>query len=345
MIDIDSLIEEEEEITKQTPPNDDPPSPPIIDDDSTDMDDDDDSNPNPDDNNDSDDNDTDEIDEDAQAYFEFLKSEQVLDLPDDFKFKGNSESIQEALALTRKNVQIKTVNQIWNSLPEDFKPILEYALNGGKSVQEFLKATETTDAEDLNLDDDISRKAVIKTYYKILNPNLDDAQISKRIDKLEQISDLEEEAKDAVEYLKTYKEEKKNALLLEARARQEQELVAAKKQIDTYVALIDEAKDFDSNRKNRLKQFLLSPNQDNTTGFESALDAIYENPAHKVELANILADYDPKIGFNFDRLQKKLQTKVTKNFKDLINSKDTKSQIRGVQKPSKEDFNWDEFFE
>lgn len=289
--------------------------------------------------------DSDEVDDTAVAYFSLLKEEGILDVPDDFDFKGNLDSIKEAHTLTKKNLSTKVAQQIWSALPDDFKPLLEYGLNGGQSLQDYLDAVKTTDVENLDLEDDISRKAVIKSYYRILNPKLDDAQLNKRIDRLTEIADLEEEARDAIEYLRTHRQEQKDALVEKARQDQENQVAAFQKEIKQVSEIIDKTDDFDSNRKNRLKSFLLAPSQNNITGFESALDHIYENVEHKIQLANILADYDPKIGFNFEKLQKKLQKEATKSFKDLINSKlDPKTQTRGSSTVSKEDFDFSQWF-
>lgn len=343
MIDLDQLLDEEEtqlassQEQSSTEDNDAPKAPVDIKNDDEDNDDSVQSSSD-------DDDDSPEVDLDAKAYFEFLKVEEVLDVPEDFVFKGNSESIKEALTLTKKNLTSKVAQQIWQTLPDDFKPLLEYGLSGGTDLNEYLNAVKSTDVESLSLDDDISRKAVIKSYYKILNPKITEDQIDKRIDKLSEIADLQEEAEDALEYLKTFKEERKSALILDAQARKEQQAEAMRKELETFTKMIDDNQDFDSNRKNRLKSFLLVPNN-NTTAFESALDNIYENPEHKIQLANILADYDPKIGFSFDRIQKKLNNKATQSFKELINSKlEPKSQIKGTSRPSKEDFDWDDFF-
>jgi hypothetical protein len=347
MIDLDQLLDEEETqlaSLKDSPStdNDDVKAP--VDSNPNQSDDDYSAGSNDDSTSDDKDNSID-VDQDAQAYFDFLKVEEVLDVPDDFVFKGNSDSIKEALSLTKKNIATKVAQQIWQTLPDDFKPLLEYGLSGGTDLNEFLTASKITDIESLSLDDDISRKAVIRSYYKILNPKIDDAQIEKRIDKLSEIADLHEEAEDALEYLKTYKDEQRSALILETQAKKEQQILALKKELDTYVNLIDKNDEFDSNRKNRLKSFLLVPHNDSIP-FELALDAIYENPQHKIQLANILADYDPNLGFSFDRIQKKLNNKATQSFKELINSKlEPKSQIKGTSKPSKEDFDWDNFFQ
>jgi len=291
------------------------------------------------------DSDDDTVDETAEAYFNYLKEVAVLDVPDDFKFKGNADSIQEALTLTKKNLTAKVAQNIWNSLPDDFKPLLEYGLNRGQNLKDYLEAVKLTDVEALDLGDDISRKAVIKSYYRILSPKLDDAQLDKRVEKLAEIGDLEEEAQDALEYLKTHRQEQKDALVQKAKAEQEAQLETLRKEITDVTALIDSSDEFDINRKNRLKTFLFTPTSQNTTGFEATLDSVYENPQHKIQLANILADYDPKQGFNFEKLQKKLQTKATQSLKELMNSKlDPKTQTKGSSKKADEDFDFSKWF-
>lgn len=339
MVNLDEMLAEEEEL-HNTPPNDD--------NDDTSGDDNDGSTP-PDDTGDSDDkpaSDPIDVDETAEAYFNYLKEVEVLDVPEDFEFKGDAASIQEALSLTKKNLTTKVAQSIWQSLPEDFKPLLEYGLSGGKNLKDYLEAVKTVDIETLDLEDDISRRSVIKSYYRILSPKLTDEQLNKRVDKLSEIGDLEEEAQDALEYLKTHRQEKQTELVSRAQAQRDAELQAYQNELKTVTKVIEDSSEFDTNRKNRLKSFLFTPTSENTTGFDAALDAIYENPNHKVQLANILADYDPKVGFNFQKLQTKLQTKATQTLKELMNSKlDPKGQTKsGGGKQPDEDFDFGKWF-
>lgn len=288
---------------------------------------------------------TEVADEDAVAYFNYLKEVKVLDIPEDFEFKKDADSIQEALELTRRNMTAKVAQQIWNALPEDFKPLFQYGLSGGKNLKEYLDATAVIDVDDLELSDEISQKAVIRSYYKLVNPKLSEDQVEKRIERLVEIADLEEEANDAIDYLKNYKKEQQQTLIQRAQQQEQQRIEQAKRELETYSKLIEKDEEFDVNRKNRIKSFLFTP-VNNSTAFENALDAIYENPQHKIQLANILADYDPKTGFNLDKLQKKITNKVTRSVKDLLNKNvDPKQQLRSTTKPGQEDFDWQKYFE
>lgn len=53
-----------------------------------------------------------EVDHDALAYFEYLKETGVLDVPEDFKFGGDTASINNALAITKDNMSSKIALQI-----------------------------------------------------------------------------------------------------------------------------------------------------------------------------------------------------------------------------------------
>lgn len=279
-------------------------------------------------------------DEDAKAYFEYLKQVQILDVPEDFEFENNADSIQKALEITRNNLTAKVAQQFWNRLPDDFKPLFQYGLSGGKNIQEYLAATASVEVEDLDINDPISQKSVIRSYYRLVNPKLSEEQVDKRIDRLEEIADLEEEAKDAIEYLKTHKKEQTEALIRQTQDQEKARLDAAKQELETYSKLIEEDKEFDALRKSRLKSFLFSP-INNSTGFENALDSIYDNPQHKIQLANILADYDPKIGFNFEKIQKKLEKQATRSVKEMLNKNvDAKQKLPSATTSGKEDFDW-----
>lgn len=120
-----------------------------------------------------------EEDETAIAYFEYLKENGVLDLPEDYEFDGTTEGIQEALTITEQQKQLKAYQNIWNHLPDDFKPLLDYALKGGTSLQEYLNVFAANSFDDYDLTDPVSQKLVIEQYYRLMNPTASDDKISK----------------------------------------------------------------------------------------------------------------------------------------------------------------------
>ena len=283
-------------------------------------------------------------DEDAVSYFEYLKVNNVLDVPEDFEFDGTPESIQKAMEVTKSNLTAKVAENIWNSLPDDFKPLLKYGLEGGNSLQAYLNAYTPVNYSDADIDDVITQKIIIKDYYKAINPNYQEDKIDRMISNLEKMEDtsLKEEALEAIDYLKELRQTQQDQLIESAK----QDKIEREKKSAAAVAEITdliEKTPQDSLRKNRIKNVLFQPvkkGQTTTTEFNHALDSILSTPSHLVQLAELLADYDPRVGFNFTRLTKQLETKSTKKFKELMQSKlDTKTNVKGSPlRSNKDDF-------
>lgn len=297
-----------------------------------------------DDNDDSDDSGTVSVDDDAVSYFEYLKVNNLLDVDEDFVFDGTPEKVQEAMEITKNKLTGKVAETIWNQLPDDFKPLLEYGLNGGKSLSDYLNAYTPVDYSDADLDDPISQKQIIKDYYKAINPNYKEDKIDRMVSTLEKMDDtsLKEEAIEAIEYLKELRQTQQNELIQSAKDAEKQRLAKAEEQATKLSTLIDSSK-HDSLRKNRIKNVLFQPikkGDNTTTEFNHALNSILQTPEHLLQLADLLADYDSRVGFNFGRLIKQLETKSTKNFKELMQSKlDTKANVKGnPMKSQKDDF-------
>lgn len=82
------------------------------------------------------------------------------------------------------------------------------------------------------------------------------------------------------------------------------------------------------------------------TQFQRAMSQITNNPEHLVQLADILADYNPKKGFSFERRDKQLQTGAARTFREILHSKaDPRVAIKtGVQDNPKDDLNWAQYF-
>lgn len=125
----------------------------------------------------------------------------------------------------------------------------------------------------------------------------------------------------------------RKASFLEEQEKERAKELARHEEYKTSIATTIDKTAHDSLRKNRIKQVLFSPIKtgDRTaTEFDTNLDSILANPEHLVQLADILADYNPKIGFNFDRIKKQLKSESTTTFKKLIQEKlDTKSKVGG----------------
>lgn len=281
-------------------------------------------------------------DPELQAYYDYLVENEVLVLPEDFEFDGTNEKLQEAFNVTKTGLRTSAIEQIWEALPEDFKPLLSYGLQGGTSLDDYINTYRTADIENLDLEDTISQRLAITEYYKILHPNKDSESIQKMVDKVEKISDLKEEAEDAVNYIKGLREEQRQNFLAEQAAERQRQEEAAEEYRQTLKDAIKNSKDFDLGTKNKVEAMLFNSNQE-VPEFNSKLNSVYQNPEHFVQLVALLADYDERTGFTFNRLKKQLKTQTNKNFSEYLKSKvDNKSKVSGTSK-NQGDFDFSKF--
>ena len=78
----------------------------------------------------------------------------------------------------------------------------QYVKNGGK-FEDFYQAQQRTMSYDsINIEDESNQKAVVRDYYKLQGMN--DEQINRKIERYEDADMLEDEATDAIGYLKAY---------------------------------------------------------------------------------------------------------------------------------------------
>lgn len=213
---------------------------------------------------------------------------------------------------------------------------------GGSSLEEYLRAYGPSEIASTDVTDPISQKMVLSHYYKTVNPNYDDARIERMIKRLEEMGSLEEEAQDAVEYLQELKEQQKAEFLVQEQQRQAAEQEQLQQYVDTLKTAIKDS-DLDTMAKGRVEAMLFNPNAA-TQEYERKINSIYQNPTHFVQLVNLLADYDDKKGFTFDRLKKKLKTESNVKFRDVINDKlNNKKQGGSSSRPLHEDFDFSKF--
>jgi hypothetical protein len=288
-----------------------------------------------------------EIDETAVSYFNFLKEYKVLNTNDDFEFDGSSDAIEKALNQTRENTVKQVRDEIWNSLPEDFKPLLEYGLSGGNSLESYLSAFTPIDYDNVDIEDTISQKQVITEYWK-QHSNYTDEKIANMISKLERSDSLRESAEEALVDLKEFKETRRNEFLsrqAEAVASEKAAIAASTRALEDAVTSYTD----DSKRVDRLKHFIFTPIRENnstTTEFSKVLSNIEKNHTHLIQLADILADYNPNTGFSFDRIKKQLKSESAKSFRELLDSKLQRSPIKGNEQRQNvaEELDWDTVF-
>lgn len=286
-------------------------------------------------------------DSDYTPYFEVMKEQGMIIVPDDFKFDGKAETLQKAFDLTKKAQLDEVADELWQSLPEKFKPLLEYGLNGGTSVEDFI-AAHGADYTKLDYTKEDDQKKIMTEFYRKTTSHSDE-KIRKFIQRLEDAGDLEGEAETTLKELIDLQEDEKAKLTQKAkqenaaRERSQQEFV--KKLSDT----IDDSYK-DQAERNKMRAFFFNPikYQDGSvsTEFESFINVIRSTPSHLVQLADFLRTFDPKKGFDYTRYEVKGQTKANTQFKKLIDQKltDPKQKLTGSLPASPSTFDYEEFY-
>jgi len=271
-----------------------------------------------------------DTDESLKVLFEYAKEKGIFDLPDDFEFDGTPTKIDEALSLSRSRRRETTRAELLSELASDLKPLLN-ELTGGGSIQEFLQVYNEPDYDNLDLSNEDIQRAVIFEYFQRTTKHPPE-KIEKLIERLEP-EDLEAEALDAIEYMKEFTRQKREALISKVEQEKLEREALIKEQTTKLTSLIDTNPALDESRKSRLKTFMFVPVKDGdlySTQLSKTMAQITANPEHLLQLADILADYNPSRGLDLDRLKKRLDTDKNKNFKEFLNSRtDTKHDVSG----------------
>lgn len=278
-------------------------------------------------------------------YYNFLKSQNHLVVPDDFEFDGTPESLEEAHVLTENHRKQEAVAAIYGALSEDFKDAFKYALNGG-SFQDFIQNIQTEEIpETLSTEEDQIK--AIRAYYKETT-KYSDEKINNMIDRLKQLEALEEEAEDAIDYLKDVKKEKASKLAEQqelARRQMEEAQIEARKNLES---AITNSEFIPSTRKSKVKAYLnnlVTREDGQNTDFNRHIRDISTNPEHKAQLADILLSaYDPKKGFDLSRYIKQGKSRATSEFKkSLEETLDVKGRMsKGKTYTPKSEVAWSE---
>ena len=97
-----------------------------------------------------------------------------------------------------------------NSVPEyadeRIEQLDQYVKNGGKFEDFYQTQQRTMSYNNIDIEDESNQKQVVRDYYKL--QGMSDEQINRKIERYEDADMLEDEATDAVNYLKAYEEQR-----------------------------------------------------------------------------------------------------------------------------------------
>lgn len=265
-------------------------------------------------------------------FYSVLTSEGILSTPEDFEFDGTPEKLQEVLDYTKQELSMSIAKGLWEKLPEDFRSILDYGLAGGTDLNELLKSRQELSLDQVDLDNTSHQREVMRKYFKETT-KYDEDRIERMIDKLDTVGTLQEDAAEALDDLRDIITQREQELVKQQELARKQQMEQAQQVRQRMFEVVDETPYIPDSRKGKVKAFLFNPvtrNQVQDTDFNRALNSIYTNPEHLVQLADLLYDYDPKKGLNLERFKKAQKSTAAKKLKEKLESiEDVKSKVSG----------------
>ena len=160
-----------------------------------------------------------------------------------------------------------------NSVPvyanEEVKEIDEFVRNGGK-LQDYFKAIAPVEYESIDITREDNQKKVLKEYLKTQGYN--DTRIDRKLERYEDAGVLEEEAEEALEFLKDASSKNKERLLEEQETFARQQKEEQQKYIDSVVKEINSITEIRGIKipkedKARLAEYMFKPDSSGQTQY------------------------------------------------------------------------------
>lgn len=283
-----------------------------------------------------------ELDKDALDFYNKVKALKILDLEDDEE-PTDIDGVQAKLLKSKEKLYETTKQEIENSFPPEVKEIYEFLKLGG-NFEEYLQSLAPVNYDDIDLEDLDTQRELVFTSFKQSSKYSDD-KIMRLIAAAEKAGDLREAAEEALEELREQNESKKTSLI----ERQKQQQAESKRKLEETTnklfETIEQKSTLDPKRKARIKAVIATPTSFNSTSTQltKTLTDIFDNPDHLVELIDlVLADYNPKTGFNYERLEQRFKTKANNTLKDILRNTPPLPKGKGGKAP-KNSFSVTEF--
>lgn len=149
------------------------------------------------------------------AFFDAFAEANGWSITDDEKPK----SVDELVGYIKDVVDENSVPQYAD---ERIAQLDQYVKNGGRFEDFYQTQQRALSYDNIDIEDESNQKAVVRDYYKLQGMN--DEQINRKIERYEDAGMLEDEATDAIGYLKEYEDQQAQYMAQEQEAqRQAQE--------------------------------------------------------------------------------------------------------------------------
>lgn len=270
-----------------------------------------------------------------QDRFKQLTEVGALYLPEDYEVPTTEETWEKALKDSEEFRQKDAVSAIWEQLPEEGRPLLEYMLAGGKDIKKFKEVfTPDFDISKIDINDEEHQKQVLQTYYQ--KKGFTPEKAKKQVEIVENLMELQSEAKEAYEELKETDIQDKTKLMQEAAQSKKQREEVETKRWNLLQTTLEKNDDFGGGYiigkkakpkalESLYKQVKLEDGSV-TTDFNYRLrHVVLQDPKLTLVLADLLNklkqdDKTKELYFDLSNIKAVAETKITKNLQDRLDT-------------------------
>ena len=179
------------------------------------------------------------------------------------------KTIEDLIGYVQEAVGNNNVSEAYAS--KEVKELDEFIRNGGSFEDYFKVNSQVVDYDSMDLEDEINQKRVLTEYFKY--NGFTDAQIKRKVEKYEDAGILEDEASEAVEFLKEKSKQEKEQLLVQQKQYMEQAEQEQKQFYTQIIKEIDSLKDIrgisiPAQDKKVLMDYILKPGADGRTQYQ-----------------------------------------------------------------------------
>lgn len=262
-----------------------------------------------------------EDDTDPTGFKEFTESlykKGVIDFDStDEAFDNSEEGIESLINKTVEN----RINTWSNNLPDDYHKFLEFVEAGGKP-KEFLDVYYGNHSwENFTIDSEENQKAAVKESLRLAGEDPND--IEEIVTEWYDNGTLEKRAKSAIVKLQKHEAVKKAEIVEITKQKDLQRKADELKQFESFKQELyskDEIKGFKitPKQKDKLWDFMTVPDRSGKTGYDKALESNKD--------AAYLFALQAMNGFDINKLEKQVETKVVKGITKIFKNYSTSSK-------------------
>lgn len=264
-------------------------------------------------------------------YYNHLNETGFLNLPEDFKFDGTPEKLEEAFKLSDERKQEDIKNALVNAIPPNATPLFRHLAAGG-SMQSYLEVAGPLDLDKMDVTNVSHQRKIVEQHFRETT-NYDDKKIDRLVNRLVDLDALNESAQEALPELKELETERANAVALESEQAKLNAAQAASEARNSLSAAIKDSSFIHAKRKPKVTAFMFNEvtrGDSTTTDYNRVLGEISSNPEHIIQLADILMNYDGSKGFDMTQYEKRGKTKSNSSFRKSLESNiDPKTVLSG----------------